>query len=190
MNTTPRSPWRPAHLAALLAGAAGAFGASVSLALVAAPALARSHPSALMRMASPARARVSGRHIHTRHHRLGARLGVHHSRVGAVLSSPAGHTLYIFARDHGGRSSCYGGCAAIWPALLTAGQPRAGKGVKGRLLGTTRRREGKLQVTYDHHPVYTYAGDSAPGQTNGEGIESFGGRWYALSPSGHTIRRG
>jgi predicted lipoprotein with Yx(FWY)xxD motif len=84
---------------------------------------------------------------------------------------------------------CYGQCAVYWPPLLTSSKPVASGRVKSSLLGTTKRKDGKVQVTYKGHPVYTYLADKKPDQTSGEGSKAFGASWYALAPSGATIDR-
>jgi predicted lipoprotein with Yx(FWY)xxD motif len=109
--------------------------------------------------------------------------------LGNAITTSSGHTLYLFRADHGTTSECYGQCAVYWPPLLTSGKPVASGRVKSSLLGTTKRKDGKLQVTYKGHPVYTYLPDKKPGQTAGEGSKAFGAAWYALAPSGATIDR-
>ena len=111
------------------------------------------------------------------------------ANLGKVIASAQGRTLYMFRADHGTTSVCYGSCATYWPPLLTKSKPVAGAGVKAALLGTTKRKDGKLQVTYKGHPLYTYVGDSKAGQTTGEGLDLSGGKWYALAPSGAVIDR-
>jgi predicted lipoprotein with Yx(FWY)xxD motif len=116
----------------------------------------------------------------------------HHTKHGKVLAAANGHTLYMFAIDKAAKSSCYGSCAAVWPPLLTTGRPVAakGSGVNSKLLGTTRRKDGKLEVTYNGHPLYRYAPDTKPGQTNGEGANQFHGRWWVLNTSGNAVKTG
>ena len=109
------------------------------------------------------------------------------TKLGKALVTSSGRTLYLFAKDRNGRSACTGQCASFWPPLLTSAKPRAGSGIKASLLGTTKRSNGRLQVTYDHHPLYTFVKDKAKGQTNGEGVDAFGAHWYAVSPSGGKI---
>ena len=84
-------------------------------------------------------------------------------------------------------SSCAGQCATYWPPLITTGKPKAAGKAKASLLGTTKRSDGKLQVTYKGHPVYYFIQDTKAGQTNGEGLTDFGAEWDALSPSGKTV---
>ena len=109
------------------------------------------------------------------------------AKLGKVVATAQGRTLYLFRADHGTTSACYGKCATYWPPLLTAGKPVAMAGVKASLLGTTKRKDGKLQVTYKGHPLYTYAGDAKAGDTNGQGVSAYGAKWYAVTPSGATI---
>jgi predicted lipoprotein with Yx(FWY)xxD motif len=108
--------------------------------------------------------------------------------IGNAITTASGRTLYLFRGDSGTTSKCYGQCAKYWPPLLTTGKPVANGKVKGSLLGTTKRTDGKLQVTFKGHPLYTFAGDKKAGQASGEGSTAFGAAWYALAPSnGATI---
>lgn len=118
------------------------------------------------------------------------RVDVKQSRLGRILVDAKGITLYDFPPDGRGRSTCYGACAALWPPLLTTGKPIAGAGVRQSLLGTTRRKDGKLEVTYNRHPLYYFVSDRRPGQTTGQGLNQFGGPWWVLSPAGKEIHRG
>lgn len=98
-----------------------------------------------------------------------------------------GFTLYRFDKDQGSKSTCYGACAKQWPPLITELKPYGVDIVKSKL-GTTRRRDGTLQVTYFGHPLYTFVGDTkkpgVTGEVNGHGVEAFGGMWYALKANG------
>ena len=98
-----------------------------------------------------------------------------------VLTNANGRTLYWFAPDTATRSACYGTCAAYWPPVR--GAVTAGPGVTGRL-GTITRSDGSVQATYDGHPLYTYVGDTAAGQANGNRLNLNGGLWYEVTPSG------
>jgi predicted lipoprotein with Yx(FWY)xxD motif len=119
-----------------------------------------------------------------------ARVHIANSRLGRILVDSKGITLYDFVKDKGTTSVCYGACAALWPPLLTQGKPLAGTGVRPSLLGTTRRKDGKLEVTYGGHPLYYFVTDRKPGQTTGQGVNQFGGPWWVLSPAGKEIHRG
>jgi predicted lipoprotein with Yx(FWY)xxD motif len=112
------------------------------------------------------------------------------SRLGRILVDGKGVTLYDFVKDKGTTSVCYGACAALWPPLITHGKPIAGPGVRASLLGTTKRKDGKLEVTYNGHPLYYFVTDRKPGQTTGQGVNQFGGPWWVLSPAGKEIHRG
>lgn len=107
--------------------------------------------------------------------------------LGRILVDPRGRTLYLFEKDTMGASACVGRCATYWPPLLTRGRPLATAGVKTKLLGTTKRSDGTLQVTYGGHPLYTFKLDAKPGQAKGEGTDAFGAEWYVLATSGAKV---
>jgi predicted lipoprotein with Yx(FWY)xxD motif len=117
----------------------------------------------------------------------GATVKIAGSSLGRILVDSKGITLYDFVKDKGTTSVCYGACAALWPPLLTHGKPVAGPGVRASLLGTTRRKDGKLEVTYGGHPLYYFVTDRRPGQTTGQGVNQFGGPWWVLSAAGKEI---
>src|SRR6266496_1292006 len=100
-----------------------------------------------------------------------------------VLTDAQGKTLYWFAPDTSTKSNCSGQCATYWPPVK--GPVTAGSGVTGTL-GTITRADGSTQATYDGHPLYTYVGDSAPGQNKGNGLNISGGLWYEMTVSGST----
>ena len=106
------------------------------------------------------------------------------NKVGLVLVDSKGFTLYDFHKDKGGKSACYGECAAVWPPLTTTGAPTPGNGASASKLGVVKRTDGTMQVTYAGHPLYTYVADKKPGEANGNDFSSFGGQWYALKGSG------
>lgn len=108
-------------------------------------------------------------------------------KVGTVLVGPDGRTLYLFEKDHGATSACSGACAQAWPPLTTSGSAKAASGVMASLLGTTKRSDGTMQVTYAGHPLYYFQGDSAAGQANGQGSTAFGAGWYVVTPAGKKI---
>lgn len=118
-----------------------------------------------------------------------ATVSLRKTKLGPVLVNARGHTLYLFVKDRNGRSACTGSCARFWPPLLSRGKPTGGPGIKGSLLGTTRRSGGGLQVTYNRHPLYSYALDRRAGQTNGQGSLNFGARWWAVSARGTAVVR-
>src|SRR4051812_13153491 len=102
--------------------------------------------------------------------------------VGKVLVDGQGRTLYIFARDSAGKSNCSGACATNWPPA--AGAPKAGSGVSKMGLKTIMRAGGGRQLTYAGHPLYRYSGDRVAGTANGQGLNAFGGQWYAVTAAG------
>ena len=110
--------------------------------------------------------------------------------LGAILVDGDGRTLYLFEKDQGGKSSCSGACAQAWPPYTTKGQPQAGDGVDASKLSTTTRDDGSTQVVYADHPLYYYAGDQAPGDVTGNGLDQFGAEWYALDSNGETVEGG
>jgi predicted lipoprotein with Yx(FWY)xxD motif len=105
---------------------------------------------------------------------------------GTFLVDSSGRSLYLFEADKSSTSTCNGACAAAWPPLTTTGAPTAGTGVKANLLGTSKRDDGKMEVTYNGHPLYYFANDTAPGDLKGQGVDAFGAEWYAVSPEGKT----
>ena len=119
--------------------------------------------------------------------RTSATVSLHKTALGTILVASNGRTLYLFGKDRNDKSACSASCAQFWPPLLSRSKPTAGPGVKAALLGTTRRSNGSLQVTYNKHPLYTYTLDTRAGQTKGEGISAFGAKWYALSAKGAAI---
>jgi len=110
--------------------------------------------------------------------------------LGKVIVDSKGMTLYDFHKDKGTTSACYGECAAAWPPLLTSGEPKAQGGAEQSLLGTTKRKDGTVQVTYNGHPVYGFVEDKKPGETNGNDFKGFGAQWYALEPNGEEPEDG
>jgi len=120
----------------------------------------------------------------------GTKIDLARTPLGRVLVDSKGITLYDFVKDKGGTSACYGACAALWPPVLTKGKPIAGPGLRKSLLGTTKRKDGKLEVTYGGHPLYYFVTDRKPGQTTGQGVDQFGGPWWVISAAGKEIHRG
>jgi predicted lipoprotein with Yx(FWY)xxD motif len=106
--------------------------------------------------------------------------------VGKVVVGTSGRTVYLFTADKGKTSNCYGQCASFWPPLI-ASHPSAGAGLKHSLLGTTKRKDGKLQVTYGGHPLYYFAQDKKAGDIHGQAFVHFGGTWWVVSAAGRKI---
>ncbi len=114
------------------------------------------------------------------------------SGLGTVLVAGNGFTLYMFAPDKdSGISTCYEACATAWPPLILSGTdaPVYGHGVNPDLLGTTKRTDGTVQVTYNGWPLYLWVSDSEPGQATGQAINNNGGLWYVLSPAGKVVTK-
>jgi predicted lipoprotein with Yx(FWY)xxD motif len=107
---------------------------------------------------------------------------------GTALVDGTGRALYLFEADTGTISTCTGACAQVWPPLLTSGPAPVTTGAaQASLVGTSPRADGTRQVTYDGHPLYYFAGDTAPGNVRGQGIHNFGGGWYVVAPGGNEI---
>jgi predicted lipoprotein with Yx(FWY)xxD motif len=111
------------------------------------------------------------------------------SSLGRILVDNRGRTLYLFEKDTRTHSACLGQCAVYWPPLLTRGKPVAARGTMPSLLGTVHRADGTTQVTYAGHPLYLYVADKRPGQVTGEGSQTFGAGWDALTPAGKKIEK-
>jgi predicted lipoprotein with Yx(FWY)xxD motif len=168
-----RKIWGVAGLAALaLSLSACASSGSTSAAAANTPAAAASSPAASA-PAGSAPAASSG----------GTTLTVKTIAGQQVVTNSAGFTLYWFAPDTSTTSKCTGSCATYWPPVK--GPATAMSGVTGKL-GTITRSDGTTQATYDGHPLYTYAADSAPGQAKGNGVNASGGLWYEMTVSGAT----
>ena len=109
------------------------------------------------------------------------------SRFGRMLADGKGNALYVFTRDKSDSSRCKGACARAWPPLKTRRKPTAGSGVRKKLLGITRRRNGSKQVTYKGKPLYYYSNEGAPGSVGCQNVLSFGGRWFVANKKGKAI---
>jgi predicted lipoprotein with Yx(FWY)xxD motif len=118
-----------------------------------------------------------------------ATVGAANENLGKILVDSQGRTLYLFRRDSGTKSACTGACAIEWPPLRATGKPTVGGGATASILASSAPSDGKPQVTYNGHPLYLFSGDQKPGDTNGEGVNAFGGLWYALSSAGNQIVR-
>jgi predicted lipoprotein with Yx(FWY)xxD motif len=108
-------------------------------------------------------------------------------KLGKILVDGSGKTLYLFEKDTTTASTCYDACASYWPPLLTKDAPMAGAGVNASLLGTTRRSDGTLEVTYAGHPLYYVITDHNPGDASGQAVNNFGAAWFVLGPDGKKI---
>jgi predicted lipoprotein with Yx(FWY)xxD motif len=115
-------------------------------------------------------------------------LKVRNTRYGAILFDGKDRVLYGFTRDkRGGKSTCYGGCAAAWPVYFAKGKVKAMRGVKQSLIGTVRRRDGRRQVTYNGWPLYYYAHEG-PREVKCQNVDNYGGLWLVVKPSGRLVR--
>ena len=111
----------------------------------------------------------------------------HAGSAGSFLTNGSGRAVYLWAADSMNKSACSGACAGAWPPVTTTGKVTVADGAKAADLGTITRSDGTKQVTYSGHPLYYFAGDSGPGQTNGQGSDSFGAKWWLVAPAGAKI---
>lgn len=114
-------------------------------------------------------------------------LEVRTTALGKILVNSKGRTLYLFEKDKGTKSECSGACAKNWPPLRTSGKPTVGHDLSASKVGTTKRSDGKRQVTYKGHPLYTFVKDTKPGDTKGQNLDAFGAQWSVLSPAGSKV---
>jgi predicted lipoprotein with Yx(FWY)xxD motif len=111
-------------------------------------------------------------------------VAVARSKLGRILVNARGMTLYLFTQDKHGRSTCTGSCTRVWPPVIVDGEPTAAAGVVKRKLSTRPRADGRKQLLYNGHPLYTLTADTGPGQINGQGFQ---GTWFVVSPRGHGV---
>jgi predicted lipoprotein with Yx(FWY)xxD motif len=121
-----------------------------------------------------------------------ATIGTKKAKVGdekqtILESGPKELTVYQFDADKGSKSSCYGACAKYWPPVVTTGKPGTDGGANASMLGTTKRKDGTLQVTYNGRPLYYFLKDKDDEDTYGEGLKNFGAGWYVMRPNGKDI---
>jgi predicted lipoprotein with Yx(FWY)xxD motif len=107
--------------------------------------------------------------------------------LGSVLVDSEGMTVYLYTPDKGTESTCYGECESFWPPVMAEGKPTAGEGATSSALGTTKRKDGTMQVTYEGHPVYTFSGDSSPGEANGQEDDDV---WFVIDEAGEAVKGG
>ena len=169
-DSTHRVSSGPARLRILLALAAAAAAAAL-----AACSSAGASPSASSSGSSTSRPAVSSP-------AAAAANTVRTAKIGGVtvLTSSKGFTLYSFAPDTPTTSNCNGTCAQNWPPVHG---PATAPGVSGTF-GTITRSDGSTQATFDGHPLYTFAGDTAPGQNKGNGLNAAGGLWHEITTTG------
>ena len=124
-------------------------------------------------------------------HAGGAKINLESTKkFGKILDNSKGFTIYAFTKDSRNKNACQniGGCQGAWPPVVTTGKPVAGAGVKQSLLGTIKLKNGKTQVTYNGHPLYTYIGDSSPHETTYVNLFQFGGYWPAVNAAGALVK--
>jgi predicted lipoprotein with Yx(FWY)xxD motif len=119
----------------------------------------------------------------------GIKVSLRKVSFGKVLVGPNSHTVYLFLKDTGTTSQCNGKCAVAWMPLTSSGQTQAGPGLNQSMFGTSKRKDGTMQVTYGGHPLYYYDDDKKPGTTEGEGKKEFGAEWYAVGADGKKVEK-
>jgi predicted lipoprotein with Yx(FWY)xxD motif len=162
-----------------LAGAALIVGCGQSETAAQPPAAPVASTATATATATPAPARAAQA-------RRGVTVRAVRSQFGTVIANRAGKAFYLFDKERSRRSECYGDCAEAWPPVVTKGRPIVGRGIRADLLGTTRRRDGRLQVTYRGRPMYYYVAD-APGRILCQNVVEFGGRWLVVKPDGRPV---
>jgi predicted lipoprotein with Yx(FWY)xxD motif len=120
----------------------------------------------------------------------GITIGTASGPDGTYLVGASGRALYLWVADSGGKSSCSGECAKVWPPVIASGTPKVSGGVSASQLGTIKRSDGSSQVTYNGHPLYYFISDSGAGTIKGQGSDSFGAKWWLLGASGAAITKG
>ena len=122
-------------------------------------------------------------------HAAAVAVGVGSSPLGRILVDGNGRTLYLFEADTGTQSTCSGACAKVWPPLTTSGAVIGTGGASQPSIGTAKRLDGSVQVTFGGHPLYYFVSDTKAGDVTGEGLTSFGAGWDVLSPTGDKIEQ-
>ena len=117
----------------------------------------------------------------------GASVGVIRTPIGSVLTDVHGMTIYRFAPDQPGRSTCVASCASYWPPVPAPPSSTSPGGSVTATIGSVARPDGTKQLTVDGYPVYTYVGDKSAGKTTGQGLNTSGGLWWVLDPAGAEV---
>ena len=117
----------------------------------------------------------------------GAALGTAKAPAGTYLTGASGRAVYLWVADSNGRSNCSGACAQVWPPVLTKVKPTVSHGLSAGNVSTITRSDGTEQVTYKGHPLYYFVQDPSAGTTKGQGSDSFGAKWWLVTPAGAAI---
>ena len=107
--------------------------------------------------------------------------------LGKIVTDSKGRTLYLFTHDTGMKSTCTGACASEWLPFTAGSKPAVSGGIAGDAVSLVKRSDGSKQVTLNGHPLYYFVGDQAAGQTNGQGVNDFGAKWFTVAPSGTMV---
>jgi len=117
----------------------------------------------------------------------GAAVNSTNSALGTIVTDGKGRTLYLFTKDSGTMSSCTGACASEWLPFTATSKPAIGGGVSAGDIKLVKRSDGAMQVALNGHPLYYFVGDQSAGQANGQGVDDFGAKWFAVGPSGAQV---
>jgi predicted lipoprotein with Yx(FWY)xxD motif len=168
---------RMSPAARLATGVGGAAAVAVLAAACASGSTTSSSPGAAAAPAGASSAAGSGSSVIT----------TATSSGGTILTDGSGRAVYLWVKDGNGTSACSGACTGAWPPVMASGTVTASGSAKSSDLGSITRSDGTKQVTYDGHPLYYYAGDSGSGTASGQGSDSFGAKWWLVSPSGSDV---
>jgi predicted lipoprotein with Yx(FWY)xxD motif len=168
----------------LVAGVGGALAAATTVAACSSAASSTAAAPAASATGSPAAASPAGSGAAASG---GTVITTATSSAGTVLTNGSGKAVYLWVKDTGDMSNCNGACAGAWPPVTTTGTATAAGSAKASDIGTITRSDGTKQVTYDGHPLYYFAGDSGAGSATGQGSDSFGAKWWLVTPAGSDV---
>jgi predicted lipoprotein with Yx(FWY)xxD motif len=167
----------------LVAGVGGALAAAATVAACSSAASSTAAAPAASATGSPAAASPAGGASASG----GTVITTAKSSAGMVLTNGSGKAVYLWVKDTGDMSNCNGACAGAWPPVTATGTATATGGAKASDIGTITRSDGTKQVTYDGHPLYYFTGDNGPGTASGQGSDSFGAKWWLVTPTGSDV---
>jgi predicted lipoprotein with Yx(FWY)xxD motif len=168
----------------LVAGVGGALAAATTVAACSSAASSTAAAPAASATGSPAAASPAGSGAAASG---GTVITTAKSSAGTVLTNGSGKAVYLWVKDTGDMSNCNGACAGAWPPVTTTGTATAAGSAKASDIGTITRSDGTKQVTYDGHPLYYFSGDSGAGSATGQGSDSFGAKWWLVTPAGSDV---
>jgi predicted lipoprotein with Yx(FWY)xxD motif len=183
-STISRMPV-PARLAAGVGGAVGV--ALLAAACSSSSSSSSSSGSSSSSAAAPASSAASGAAAGGSSSSGGTVITTATASGDTFLTNGSGRAVYLWVADAGDKSTCSGACAGAWPPVTASGAVTASGSAKASDLGSITRSDGTKQVTYDGHPLYYFSGDSGAGTATGQGSDSFGAKWWLVTPSGSDV---